>query len=137
MLNLKKWVIYYDSYHSTRSVRLCSKNGSGRSLKRGSKSWFRPGNLHRLLWVQLFILYSIWRLKYKVDVPWEWNWTVQKSKKCQTLWNLSHVLWQFILINLDRSLSSPWTVHFGLQPSNLIHTKYFENFDLKIHHILI
>ena len=27
------------------------------------------------------------------------------------------------------------SLYIGLQPSNLIHTKYFENFDHKIHHI--
>ena len=140
MLNLKKWVIllwliYYDSYNSTGYIRFCWKEWKWTVLAlRGSEVYRRRlckwSLLDRPLWIKIFILYSIWRFKSKADGPREWNWTVQKAEKCQNVLNMDHFLWPSILRNSDRSLSSPWTVHF-------VHTKYFEKFDHQIHHFFI
>ena len=135
------WVISFDMVYSILLERM-KVDGP---WCRGSEVWFKVYRrrlckwslLYRPLWIKIFISNSMWRFKSKVDGPWEWNWTVRKAEKCQNVKNMDHVLWPSILRNSDRSLSSPWTVHFGLQPLNLIQTKYFENFDHKIHHIFI
>ena len=127
----KLWLISFDMVYSILFERM-KVDGP---WCRGSEGWFKVYRrrlynwrlLYRPLWIKIFILSSIWRFKSKVDGQWEWNWTVQKSLKCQTLWNRSHVLWPSIISNLDRLLSSPWTVHFELEASNIIYTLYIDS----------